>query len=342
MTELMSQLWSGSKDKVMLLLQKGSSINAVDLQGLSALDYAISRGHLDVAKKLLEEHPELLKSRVFEGRRRPCYSLILACQVGNLELVELMVSSEEGKALINASENQFKPIYFACEIGNHHIVKLLLDAGGAAQALEKMNCGSFPLGIACMKGHLAVVQTLLEACGPPILRLVDSEGFNALHIASQSGHAEIAKLLISAGGADLVSSADRDGLTCLDLAAEKGYCAVARVILAAPGGAALLHRTYDGPSKAGGGHGGFTCLFGAAQNGHAEMVVLLLEAAGDRAGELARRATSIGANPLYVASQVRARCVGNLRFLGFGPIWLRGSGRMWGKSSRTCAVPVAC
>ena len=155
MTELMNQLWIGDKNKVKLMMKKGSDVVAVDFQGFSTLDYAISRGHLDVAKELLEEHPELLSTRSVGRIKRPCYSLILACQGGNIELVKLILTYEAGKALINASENRHLPIYFACQLGHHEIVKLLLDAGGPAQALEKTPCGSFPLGIACQKGHRA-------------------------------------------------------------------------------------------------------------------------------------------------------------------------------------------
>jgi ankyrin repeat protein len=191
MTELMSRLWIGDNDQVISMLKTGADVAAFDFQGFSALDYAISRGNLEIAKQLLENHPQLLDIRKVGRARKSCFSLILACQTGQVELVRLILSLESGKALISDSEHHFRPIYFACQFGHHEIVKLLLEVGGDAQAFERALCGSFPLGIACQKGHTAVVQALVKGCGPRLLHMKDSDGDTALHIACLNGHAEV-------------------------------------------------------------------------------------------------------------------------------------------------------
>jgi ankyrin repeat protein len=51
MTKLMSQLWVDDKNKVRMILKSGSDFCAVDFQGFTALDYAISRGNTEIVKR---------------------------------------------------------------------------------------------------------------------------------------------------------------------------------------------------------------------------------------------------------------------------------------------------
>ena len=317
MTELMGHLWNGNKEKVRVMMRQGADVRAVDFQGFSVLDYAIARRDFEFAKDLLREQSNILEKQTSGVVGPVCLSLHLACQVGSLDIVEGILAHEAGRALIESPGHRYKPIYFACQLGHEAIVKRLIEVGGTAQAFTSAPCGSFPLGIACQKGHLPVVKALIAACGDTILRMADLDGSTCLHIACQESHPQIVQLLCSGpAGAALASRADASGRTGLDIAAQKANNAAAKVVLAA-GGADLLHRTHAGETAAGSTRGGFTCLFLAAQNGDADMIALFLSAAGDRAAELAQRATDFGATPLFVASQLGHSDA--VRFSGDGP-----------------------
>jgi len=117
--------------------------------------------------------------------------LVAACESGNDELVELLLSSGSPLVEVNckAIESGWTPLHLASGLGKPKIVSLLLDHGANASD-------------------------------------VDAQGQTALAWAAVAGECNVARILVTKGGSDL-SIRDSSGLTPLDLAIRHGNSDVA-------------------------------------------------------------------------------------------------------------------
>jgi ankyrin repeat protein len=131
-----------------------------------------------------------------------------------------------------------------------------------------MWAGDYPLlALAAEDGHPDIVKLLLER-GADVNTSTIS-GIPALHLAAYFRHEEVVSLLLSSG-AD-VYRRDECGNTALSEASITGRMAVVRLLLRSMGGRGVDGRHIQG----------FTALYRACFNGHAEVVRALLLAGAD-------------------------------------------------------------
>ena len=129
MTQLMRAVDEGDEQRVRELVAAGAPLDLVDIHGWSALCYASARGHVRIAKLLLDGK--------YEGKGA---DINLQGIVGDM------------------------PLIYACSNGREAVMRLLLERG--ANATLRSKSGRTALAIARDYGRASIVA-LLEAHGAP-------------------------------------------------------------------------------------------------------------------------------------------------------------------------------
>ena len=227
-----------------------------------ALHIACEMGHLEVVQLLLGRE-EVDVNRPIQGGWTPLH---FACQDGHLKIIQLLLSAPKIK--VNQPENYGNtPLYHACQHDFHSVVELLLkdtrvDANLAAN-------GTTPLYVACQNGHLEVVKLLLRSPKINVNQNNSRWPFwnkkgTPLHIACQNIHIEILDLLLRMPGI-AVNQAMEDGRTPLYHACQNGHLEVVKLLLGSPAINVNLAMTL-----------GYTPLRIACHHRHRKVVKLLL------------------------------------------------------------------
>ncbi len=273
--------YGGSLALVKVLIKNGALINAVSsVSGYAALHEASQNGRYDVVLFLLESGADI--TMLFKGSSVLC----LVSQNGHASVVRLLVLHKDIQKIINLSrESGETPLWIATSRGHYEIVQLLLEAGADITIPFK---GITALSIASLIGNAPMVEAFSRHKN--IQRIINSteEGGTApLFNAGANGHHEIAQLLLDSG-ADLAATGI-DGCSALHMACDGNYALVAKIFLAHKD----IKKTINLREKR-----GATALYLACQNGHYEIVQLLLEAGAD-----ITVASLNGCSVLYVACQ---------------------------------------
>jgi len=170
---------------------------------------------------------------VNDANRYGVRPLAIACEKGNLELVEILL---ENKADPNAAQvGNETPLMTAARTGKVEIVKRLVAAG--ARINEKEHHEQTALMWAAAEGHTEVVRFLLEK-GAEFQKPLSS-GFTPLLFAVRQGHIEVAKLFIEKGADVTEASVPKrggrkqidSGTAPLVLAVENGHFDLAAMLL---------------------------------------------------------------------------------------------------------------
>ena len=161
--------------------------NIVGVHGRTALYYACSNGHHEVAKYLIKEchcNPDT--------RFEKDTLLHIAAAHGHLDLVKYFVEDLNIDVDIQGLM-KWTPLFYAVQNGHHHIIKYLIETCHCDASMRD-ECNVAPLHIAAIYGHLDIVQYFVRDlninCSIP--------GFTKwalLHYASPNGHYFIIKIL---------------------------------------------------------------------------------------------------------------------------------------------------
>jgi len=126
-TLLTEASYSGQKDAVALLLERGADPDATDDGRLTPLIRAALRGHVECIRVLIDGKATIDKGDMY--RNTP---LILAAQYGHVEAVRTLC---DGGADINwQSSHYWSPIATAAYCGKAEVVKLLASYGASREA----------------------------------------------------------------------------------------------------------------------------------------------------------------------------------------------------------------
>ena len=281
------------------LIEQGAAVNVVAAKGngASALAIAAVHGH-GAAVQVLLSHNASVHLRDKNGAT----PLMLAVFAGHIEVVKQLI--QYGANVRTPLTSGLTAVMMAAAGQHAHVVKLVVDRGAsvdgtvrAGNVLDKPTACS-ALMFAIERGFEAMADTLI-ALGADVNLACPSNGFTALMAAARSGKENLVKRLLQAG-VDVNAFATypfaSTQLTALMMALEEEYVHVAEILLNHGGidyslcvdandehytvlGMAIEHG-YDAivaQMMAQGAPYGYYELIVAAEAGHEEIVILLLE-----------------------------------------------------------------
>ncbi|XP_068428911.1 ankyrin repeat domain-containing protein 50 [Clinocottus analis] len=311
-TPLLAAAAMGHMKTVSRLLFWGAAVDAIDCEGRTALCLAAARGSVEVVRALLERgldenHKDdlgwtPLHAAACEGHRAVCAALTeqgSMARVGEMDI--------EGRT----------PLILAAQEGHWSTVRQLLDRRSPID--HRAYDGHSALSAALLEGHVEVAELLMrrgadtdvrDAEGRPLLYLLvledrlekanlliekggvplesrDSEGRTALHVASWQGCVEMVDLLLKHGANP--NAQDTEGRPPIHSVAWTGHAEVGHRLLKTSG------VVIDLPC-----HQRATALSIAAQEGHANIVAMLLER-----GANPNHMDKYGRSPVKVAGKHR-------------------------------------
>jgi ankyrin repeat protein len=226
------------------LLATGADVNAAQVDGMTALHWAVYNDEAETAGLLVRS-----RANVNATNRYGVPPLSIACTNGNATLVRLLL---DAGANANASLPGGETVLMtAARVGNLEAVKALLARGANPNAKERRD--QTALMWAAAEGHATVVRALIEA-GSEVKATLAS-GFTPLFFAVREGHIDVVRVLLDAGvnvNETLTPKADRPAST-----------------------ATVVNTSYK-PMR-----NGTSPLLLAVENGHFELAMALVEAGAD-------------------------------------------------------------
>ena len=173
---------------VRALLAKHADVNAAQVDGMTALHWAVYHDDTEMARLLVRSGANVNATNVYGVP-----PLSLASMNGNAVVVKALL---DAGANANASQPGGETVLMtAARAGSVDSVKALLTRGANPNARERRD--QTALMWAAAEGHAAVVQALVE--GGADVRAKLKSGFTPLFFAVREGHIEVTRTLIKAG-----------------------------------------------------------------------------------------------------------------------------------------------
>ena len=177
-----------NKALVRTLLDSGADVNTAQVDGMTALHWAVYNDDAETAALLVRRG-----ANANAANRYGVPPLSLACTNGSAEIVKLLI---EAGANANASLQGGETVLMtAARAGSVDAVKALLAHGANPNARERMD--QTALMWAAAEGHAAVVRALIDAKADVNARL--KSGFTPFFFAVREGHIDVVKALLAAG-----------------------------------------------------------------------------------------------------------------------------------------------
>jgi uncharacterized protein len=215
---------------VRAMLDRHDDVNQVQVDGMTALHWAVYHDDLVMAKLLV-----VAKANASAGNRYGVTPLSLACVNGSTAMVELLLEAgADPNTTLRGGETA---LLTAARTGKPGPVKALLARGADVNAKDRR--GQTPLMWAAADGHAEVVGLLLRAGAN--FRTPSPTGFTPLFFAVREGRTDVVRILLKAG--DDVNEAMQPkrstgraparGTSPLILAVENGHFELAAALLEA-------------------------------------------------------------------------------------------------------------
>ncbi|CAN8004558.1 unnamed protein product, partial [Ixodes hexagonus] len=166
-------------------------VNMADVNGNTAIHYAVSHGNFDVVSILLDSKVCDVSKQNKAGYT--CMMLVSLAEIKN-DTHRLVVQRlfQLGDVNTKATQNGQTALMLAASHGRLEMVKLLLDAGSEPNVQD--NDGSTALMCAAEHGYIEIVRALLAHPDTEVC-LADNDGSTALTIAMEAGHKDTALLI---------------------------------------------------------------------------------------------------------------------------------------------------
>ncbi|MBN3296933.1 ANK1 protein, partial [Amia calva] len=295
----------GHKELVKLLLEHKANPNSATTAGHTPLHIAAREGHAATTRILLDG--EALQTRMTKKGFTPLH---VASKYGKVDVAELLL--ERGANPNAAGKNGLSPLHVAVHHNNLELVKLLVSKGGSPHSAARN--GYTPLHIAAKQNQLEVAGSLLQHGASANAESL--QGITPLHLAAQEGRSDMVSLLVSKQAN--VNLGNKSGLTPLHLVAQEGHVPIADLLVKQ--GAPVYAATRMGYTPLHvachwspcvvlllsmccwvclSSQVGFTPLHQAAQQGHTDIVTLLL-----KHGAMPNELTTNGISALAIAKRL--------------------------------------
>ncbi len=248
-TDVADAAMRGDREAVRAALARKADVNAAQIDGSTALHWAVDRDDVELADLLLRAG-----ARVETATREGVTPLRLAAINGSAPMIDrLLKGGADANARLTSTGDT--ALMMAARTGKVDAIRVLAEAGADVNARETWG-GTTPLMWAVSEGHTAAARALIEA-GADInaqshfVAAANGRGFEgrtpltdgaaakvvdfasgwltSLMLAAREGHVELARLLVGAG-AD-VNAVGGDGKTALALAIFNGNYEVASFLV---------------------------------------------------------------------------------------------------------------
>jgi ankyrin repeat protein len=188
-TPLLKASWDGDLPIVQYLIGKGANVNARagDTKETPLIN-AVTRGHVDVVKALLEARADVTLRNRFDFN--PFTSAVAA---GNQEIAALLL---DAGAKIGDGASGLTPLAFAVSSGNIEMIRFLAARGADVNQGAKSG-GQTALISAIYGAQIEAVKTLIELKADVNAKMKD--GTTPLKLAKKGDQTEIVALLEAAG-----------------------------------------------------------------------------------------------------------------------------------------------
>jgi ankyrin repeat protein len=202
----MEAAFNGDTAEVRAAIDNGANVDAKDENGVTALIYAATSGHLEIARLLVANGAKI---ELADGQGMT--PLIEAVANEHLDLAEFLLA--KGADINAANGDGDTPLLFAVSKDRSDIVRLLLDKSAKVDAKNKG--GVAALVEAALKDYVDTARVLLEKGAK--IDIQDNDGATPLITAVLHGNQDMVELLLDKGAN--VAIKDADGQTALDYAA---------------------------------------------------------------------------------------------------------------------------
>ena len=236
--KLVAAVKAGQSAAALSLVQRKADPNAADVDGTTALHWAVRNGDVMLVDRLLRAG-----AKPTAANRYGLTPLPLACEQGDPAIVERLLKAGVSA---NLTGPQGETALHACaRTGHVAAAKVLVTHGASLNAVESWR-GQTPIMWAAAQGHAEMVAMLAEAgadvnarsgiiawerqrTSEPRDKWLPPGGFTPILFAARDGRVDAAKALIAAG-AD-VSVVDPDRQSALVIALINGHFDVANLLI---------------------------------------------------------------------------------------------------------------
>ena len=244
---------NGSYKLFKYFVYMGSDIHIKTKVGKNCLHIAAIYGHLDLCKKLINEHGfdvnvadvygwtilhdcaaygsyELVKffantTDVHLKTKNGKDCLHIAAQEGHLNLCKIFIDKHNFDA--DMADNQgWTAFHHSTKNGKYELVNFFIYAGADIQCKTKhgRNC----LHIAARNGHLSLCKNLIDKYNFDV-NVADNGGWTAFHFSARNGSYELFKLFADMGAS--INMKSNEGWNCLHIAAKAGHVNLCKMLI---------------------------------------------------------------------------------------------------------------
>lgn len=190
-------------------------------EGTTPLQFAAKHGRESIVKLLLSFGADV-NSDAAEDSFKP---IMYAAKKGYTPVVQLLIQHEVG--IHRSNGDGLTALHLAAQHGHQEITSLLLKRAPDLAARDRK--GRTALHLASLNGHVGVVKILVQIAPTSVIDTLDNDGDSPLRLASKKGHLSVVEALLERGARVDVTGTDHH--TALYSAVTNGHEAAAETIL---------------------------------------------------------------------------------------------------------------
>ena len=186
------------------LIEHQVDLDCTDRFKNTAFIYACGLQKIDIVRILIDSNANLGHANQIDQD-----GLFFAIEAGNVELVELIINSENYEQIRKKDKDGNTSLHHACYYGNIDVVRLFIDKSIANNTLsqdinEINNDGCTVLMYAVLGGHIDICKLILEIDKNNI-NIFDNTYCSALTLACRDNNIDIVELLLDNGSDNIIN-----------------------------------------------------------------------------------------------------------------------------------------